>query len=168
MPDQMHRLVAMSALQLSILCASGPVFAGDLSYATDPVGTLNQLTMSVSRRAKELEAIARELDKISAEIDAMEKLPAKATSKASFIDLDKRLKATVARSSALENQARVEFDLALKKIKALRTTLDALKSSRPNTSSRTLSDRELADCRKNLDELEVTVKELKNAVSDTK
>lgn len=142
--------------------------SNDLRYATDPVGTLNQMTKQVASRAHELEAIADDLDKVSKEIDEFEKLPAKSVSQAKFALLDKKFKATISASEALEKQARSEFSQSLKKIGEVRSSLDSIANDRKSGKKpvTNLTDAEIKDCRKNLDELEKTVLDLSRAVED--
>lgn len=152
-----------------LLSFASPALAGnDLRYATDPVGSLNLMTKQVASRAHELEAIADDLDKVSKEIDEFEKLPAKSINQAKFALLDKKFKAKVSASEALEKKARSEFGLNLKKIAEVRANLDSIATDRKSGKKpvTNLTDAEIKDCRKNLDELEKTVIELSRAVDD--
>ena len=157
-------------LAATLLLSFAPLaLAGnDLRYATDPVGTLNLMTKQVASRAHELEAIADDLDKVSKEIDEFEKLPAKSVSQAKFALLDKKFKATISESEALEKKARSEFGQNLKKIAEVRACLDSIAADRKSGKKpvTNLTDSEIKDCRKNLDELEKTVIELSRAVDD--
>ncbi len=162
----MRNLITTGIL-LSFLAS--PAFAApDISVATDPVGKLNQLTTSVRKRAKELEDIAKDLDKVSAEIDEVEKLPPKSLSKEKFADIEKRFQSTIKRSEDLEKVVKGELDKTSGEIVQVRKALDTIATERKNGAkpASNLSDEELKECNKNLNDLEKTVVELKAVLSD--
>lgn len=170
----MRNLITTGILLSFLVCpafaapASSSKAGTDISVATDPVGKLNQLTVSVRKRAKELEDIAKDLDKVSAEIDEVEKLPPKSLSKEKFADIEKRFQATIKRSEDLEKVVKGELDVTSGEIVQVRKTLESIATDRKNGAkpASSLSDEELKECNKNLNDLEKTVAELKSVLDD--
>lgn len=148
-------------------------YADNMAYATDPVGKMSELTKLLAKHAKELEAVANELDKVSEDLDKVEKLPPKSVSPERFKELEGRFTAAVKRSEDVERKIGTELDQDLVEIKKVKKTLETIAKSRKSKNKSTaqktdskLSDAELAECLKDIAELEKSALDLKRVVSE--
>lgn len=155
-------LLALSAISL------GQPLSAQTSAAVDPVGKLREISDSVGKSAKELESVATDLDKLSDELDALEKLPPGPGSRKKVEELELRFKTTIKRSETVEKKARTALDDNDKEIASLRKALTSVKSARKAENGATaMSDPDIKECLKNLDDIESTVKDLRKALDDS-
>lgn len=134
----------------------------------DPVARLSQISSQVKASRVELSAIAGELDKLMAELDKMEGKPAKDIDRAHFAQLEKRFKSALTRSEAVEKKVGQSLAGNLKDIDNIRNVLKKIQVERAKNSGakKVLSDAELKECLKDLNDLDATVRELLKNLND--
>lgn len=165
------RRLLLSTLLSVLIALTAPSLQwalAETSAAVDPVGKLREISESVGKSAKELETVATDLDKLSAELDALEKLPPGPKSRQKVQELEGRFKATVKRSEETEKKACASLDDNEKEIKSLRRTITAIESDhKAGKGAKSMTDEDIKECLKDLDDVEATLKELRRALDDS-
>jgi hypothetical protein len=134
----------------------------------DPVGKLHEISNSVSQSSSELASISQALDKLNDELARVEKeRPAKVT-KASFESLQKRFKDTIDRSYVVEKRVKDSLAQSQRDIENVYKALQAIQAERAGGTTRktVMTDSEIAECLKDLDDERATIKALQQSLVD--
>jgi uncharacterized phage infection (PIP) family protein YhgE len=134
----------------------------------DPVGKLHEISDSVSQSSNELTSISQALDKLNDELAKVEKeRPGKVT-KASFEALQKRFKDTIDRSYVVEKRVKDSLAKSQTDIENVHRALKAIQTERAGGTSRkaVMTDSEIAECLKDLDDERATIKALQQSLVD--
>jgi hypothetical protein len=134
----------------------------------DPVGKLHEISNSVSQSSSELTSISQALDKLNDELARVEKeRPAKVT-KASFESLQKRFKDTIDRSYVVEKRVKDSLAQSQRDIENVYKALKNIQAERVAGTARkaVMTDAEIAECLKDLDDERATIKALQESLVD--
>ena len=134
----------------------------------DPVGKLAEISSHVSQSSNELAAISQALSQLDNEISNVDKKNGGKVSKASLDSLQKRFKATIARSYVVEKRVKDSLAKSQADIKNVRLALTAIQKDRAsgNTRRPVMSDAEINECLKDLEDLSATIKDLQKSLVD--
>jgi len=165
-------LVLLLSLSLAFTQASS-VFAGNSSVALDPtvidpVGKLAEISHSVSQSSNELSAISKALDELNEELARVEKERPTKVTKASLDALQKRFKDTIDRSYVVEKKVTDSLAKSQTDVENVRQALISIRKERAAGSSRraVMTDAEINECLKDLDDLGKTIAALKQSLVD--
>jgi chromosome segregation ATPase len=134
----------------------------------DPVGKLAEISASVSRSSSELTAISKALDKLNDELAQVEKEKPGKVTKASFEALQKRYNDTIARSYIVEKRVKDSLAKSQLDIGNVHRALKAIQSERVagSTHKPVMTDAEISECLKDLDDERATIKALQQSLVD--
>jgi len=134
----------------------------------DPVGKLSQISAEVSHSSSELSEISKALDQLNDELARVEKEKPTRVTKASLDALQKRFKDTIDRSYVVEKKVTDSLAKSQTDVENVRQALIAIRNERAAGSSRraVMTDAEIGECLKDLDDLSHTIKALKQSLVD--
>jgi cob(I)alamin adenosyltransferase len=134
----------------------------------DPVGKLAEISASVSQSSNELTAISQDLDKLTNELSRVEKDHTAKVTKASLDALQKRFKETIARSYDVEKRVKDSLTKSQADIENVRLALTSIQSERAGGAARrpVMTDDEINECLKDLNDLSATIKSLQLSLSE--
>ncbi|MBS1996911.1 MAG: hypothetical protein JSS86_11395 [Cyanobacteria bacterium SZAS LIN-2] len=134
----------------------------------DPVGKLSQISSAVAQSSNELSEISKALDQLNEELARVEKERPTKVTKASLDALQKRFKDTIERSYVVEKKVNDSLSKSQSDVENVRKALVSIQRERAaGTSHRpVMTDGEISECLKDLDDLTGTIKALKHSLTD--
>jgi len=166
-------LVSLLVLALALAVAQAPLAHAESAVTLDPtvidpVGKLSQISAEVSQSSNELSDISKALDQLNDELARVEKEKPTRVTKASLDALQKRFKDTIDRSYVVEKKVTDSLAKSQTDVENVRQALIAIRSERAAGTTRkaVMTDAEIGECLKDLDDLSHTIKALKQSLVD--
>jgi len=134
----------------------------------DPVGKLAQISNSVAQSSSQLTSISQDLDHLNDELARVEReRPVKVT-RAYLDGLEKRFKETIARSYVVEKRVKDSLAKSQSDIDNVHKVLSSIRAERAAGTGRkaVMTDSEIAECLKDLEDLRATIKALQQSLVD--
>jgi hypothetical protein len=181
--SRLRRIFSFSALAPAFIClalmAPTAKAEGLDPGVIDPVGKLSRISASVSNSSKELEDISQALEKLNDELSKSEKATSAKITKAQLDVLQKRFQSTIDRSYIVEKEVKDSLAKDQRDIENVRVVLREIQKERqvkavpkagPGAANRprrpVMTDGEIAECLKDLDDLSTTIKGLQQSLVD--